>query len=110
MACHLCDQFPDREVILVSKDINLRIKGRTLGVRVEDYTTDQALEDADLLYTGTYTLAPDFWETHAKDMESWQEAGRTFYRITGPAVQNVETATAIQRVVAITAIKRVVAT
>lgn len=84
----LCEQYPDREVILVSKDINLRIKGRTLGVRVEDYTTDQALEDADLLYTGTYTLPTDFWETHAKDMESWQEAGRTFYRITGPAVHH----------------------
>ena len=43
------------------------------------------LEDADLLFTGAMKLPADFWETHAKDMESWKaEQGRTFYRVTGP--------------------------
>src|SRR3989344_5776532 len=37
---------PDREVVLVSKDINLRIKAHALGVHAEDYTNDQVLEDA----------------------------------------------------------------
>ncbi|MCE5393408.1 MAG: PhoH family protein [Acidithiobacillus sp.] len=77
---------PDREVILVSKDINLRIKGRTLGLRVEDYQNDRALEDADLLYTGVHPLPADFWEHHSRDLDAWQESGRSFYRLRGPAV------------------------
>ncbi|MFL6623543.1 MAG: PhoH family protein [Sulfurifustaceae bacterium] len=75
---------PGREVILVSKDINLRIKAHALGVKAEDYTTDQVLDDANLLYTGVERLNGDFWEKHSRDMESWKEEGRTFYRITGP--------------------------
>ena len=74
----------DRQVILVSKDINLRIKAAIVGLVAEDYHNDQALDDLDLLYSGQLTLEPGFWERHSKDMESWQEEGRTFYRVTGP--------------------------
>ena len=81
---HLQQQFPKREVILVSKDINMRIKARALGYAVEDYFNDKVLEDTDLLYTGLKALPEDFWEHHGKGMESWQEAGHTFYRIKGP--------------------------
>ena len=78
-------KHPEADVVLVSKDINLRIKAHALGIRAEDYTNDQVLDDANLLYTGTMKLGPDFWETHAKDMESWKaDQGRTFYRIRGP--------------------------
>lgn len=79
---------PDREVVLVTKDINLRIKAHAIGVRAEDYTNDQVLDDANLLYGGTEALAPDFWETHSKEMESWKEEGRTFYRLHGPKAQS----------------------
>jgi PhoH-like ATPase len=75
---------PDRVVTLVTKDINLRIKAHAIGIRAEDYTNDQVLDDANLLYTGREQLAADFWETHSKDMESWKEEGRTFYRLAGP--------------------------
>ncbi len=76
---------PDTDVVLVSKDINLRIKAQALGIRAEDYANDQVLDDANLLYTGATRLGPDFWESHGKDMESWKaEQGRTFYRIRGP--------------------------
>lgn len=78
-------QHPEADVVLVSKDINLRIKAHALGIRAEDYTNDQVLDDANLLYAGTSRLEPDFWESHAKDMESWKaEQGRTYYRIRGP--------------------------
>jgi len=79
---------PECDVILVSKDINLRIKAHALGVHAEDYTTDQVLDDANLLYTGVERLNGDFWEAHSRDMESWREEGRTFYRITGPRARN----------------------
>ncbi|GAB4345014.1 MAG: PhoH family protein [Gammaproteobacteria bacterium] len=73
-------------VALVSKDINLRIKASVLGVPAEDYRSDQVLEDVDLLFTGYSRLDSGFWESHAKDLESWQEEGRSYYRIVGPEV------------------------
>jgi PhoH-like ATPase len=75
-----------RQVTLVSKDINLRIKAHALGIHAEDYTNDKALDDVDLLYTGKYALAADFLDTHGKKMTSWQEQGRTFYTVTEPTV------------------------
>ena len=59
---HLQDQYAPRQVILVSKDINMRIKARALGLPAEDYFNDKTLEDGDLLYTGVLALPADFWE------------------------------------------------
>ncbi len=82
-------QQPEREIVLVSKDINMRIKARALGLPAEDYTNDKTLEDGDLLYTGVMALPADFWERHGKTMESWQQGGSTFYRISGPLVPSL---------------------
>jgi PhoH-like ATPase len=82
----LREQLPTREVVLVSKDINMRVKARALGLAAEDYFNDKTLEDGDLLYTGVMPLPADFWERHGKTMESWQQGGQTFYRIAGPLV------------------------
>jgi PhoH-like ATPase len=75
-----------RDVVLVSKDINMRVKARALGLAAEDYFNDKTLEDGDLLYTGILPLPADFWERHGKTMESWQQGGQTYYRIAGPMV------------------------
>ncbi|HZO01129.1 MAG TPA: PhoH family protein [Burkholderiales bacterium] len=83
---YLQDKEPQREVVLVSKDINMRIKARALGLPAEDYYNDKVLEDADLLYTGVRPLPRDFWNTHGKDMESWKKEGHTYYRVRGPLV------------------------
>ncbi len=82
-------QYAPREVVLVSKDINMRVKARALGLAAEDYFNDKVLEDGDLLYTGVLQLPSDFWEQHGKTMESWQQAGNTFYRIAGPMVPHL---------------------
>jgi PhoH-like ATPase len=84
VALHLRDKDPKREVILVSKDINMRIKARALGLEAQDYFNDKVLEDTDLLYTGTRELPPEFWDHHGKDMESWKREGHTLYRVKGP--------------------------
>ncbi len=78
----------DRQVVLVSKDINMRIKARALGLPAEDYFNDQVLEDRDLMYSGVLQLPIDFWPKHGKDMESWSDtkSGTMFYRVTGPTV------------------------
>ncbi|MEY4443026.1 MAG: hypothetical protein RL442_2026, partial [Pseudomonadota bacterium] len=52
----LRDQHAPREVALVSKDINMRIKARALGLHAEDYQNDKTLEDGDLLYSGALAL------------------------------------------------------
>jgi PhoH-like ATPase len=80
---------PGREVILVSKDINMRIKAHALGLLAEDYYNDKVLEDTDLLYTGVRELPPDFWEEHGRDMESWKRDGHAYYRIRGPLCEKL---------------------
>ena len=79
---------PGRQVILVSKDINMRIKARALAMPAEDYFNDKVLEDTDLLYSGTLELPEDFWDKHGKGMESWQKEGRSYYRLSGPMVEH----------------------
>jgi len=77
-------KHPNKQIVIVSKDINLRIKAGILGISAEDYHNDQVLDDVNLLHSGMHLLENDFWDTHSKDMEAWQESGKTFYRITGP--------------------------
>jgi PhoH-like ATPase len=84
----LVSEHPDARVILVSKDINLRIKAAVLGIHAEDYYSDKTIEDADILYTGVTQLAGNFWEQHGENMRSWKEAERTFYELAGPAVRS----------------------
>jgi PhoH-like ATPase len=83
-------ELPGRAIVLVSKDINMRIKARALGLPAEDYFNDHVLEDTDLLYSGIVQLPDDFWNKNSKDLESWQEnkggTSSTFYRVTGPTI------------------------
>jgi len=72
---------PATPVVLVSKDINLRIKASIVGVQAEDYENDRALDDFNLLYTGATQLPEDFWKRHGDNLRSWTERGRTFYEI-----------------------------
>jgi len=78
----LKERYPNRNVTLVTKDINMRIKSSAVGLHSEDYYNDRVLEDADLLYRGWETLDEHFFESHAKEMKSWQDNGRTFYELT----------------------------
>ena len=84
VVAHLHNQHPKRQIALVSKDINMRIKARALGLAAQDYFNDKVLEDTDLLYTGVRDLKPDFWEKNGKDMVSGTQGGHTFYNIKGP--------------------------
>lgn len=87
-ALSLKNRHTDKKIIIVSKDINLRIKAGILGIAAEDYYTDQVLDDVSLLHSGLHVLESDFWDSHGKDMAVWQEQDKTFYRITGPLVTN----------------------
>jgi len=50
-ALKLKEDYPDKQVILVSKDINLRLKAKSLSLPAEDFMTGK-IEDIDALYTG----------------------------------------------------------
>jgi PhoH-like ATPase len=81
--------FAPREVVLVSKDINMRVKARALGLATDDYQNDKTLEDGDLLYSGSMALPGDFWATHGQKIESWQQGQHTFYKVDGPVVPSM---------------------
>lgn len=54
-AISLNEEFPERKVVLVSKDINLRIKAKSLGVGAEDFESGK-IRDITTLYTGKTEL------------------------------------------------------
>jgi len=85
----LRQHYAPREVVLVSKDINMRVKARALGLATDDYQNDKTLEDGDLLYAGSMALPTDFWATHGQKVESWQQGPHTFYKVDGPVVPSM---------------------
>lgn len=87
VATHLQKTRTDTNIILVSKDINLRIKATILGICAEDYYNDKVLDDVDLLYRGASELAADFWDDLNR-LDSWTQDGRTFYQVAGDAVKD----------------------
>lgn len=63
LALYLQKTRIDREVVLVTKDINMRLKAKGAGlVHVEDYRTDQLIDDVKLLAKGFQKIDGSFWE------------------------------------------------
>ena len=84
----LQNEYPEKVVTLISKDINLRIKARVLGIHTEDYYNDKVLDDANLLYRGIDTLPEKFWDKNASALSSWQENSQTFYRFNSDTIED----------------------
>ncbi|WP_123402272.1 PhoH family protein [Inmirania thermothiophila] len=84
VALALRDRLPETTVVIVSKDINLRIKAAVLGLNAEDYRGDKVLDDVSLLYRGYRPLPPGFWQRQGSGLESWSEGGRAWYRVRDP--------------------------
>jgi PhoH-like ATPase len=82
----LSKEYPETKVILVSKDINMRIKAAALELTAEDYHTDQTIDDIDLLYSGMTDLSADFWLQYGIKLASWQELNRTYYQLSDETV------------------------
>ncbi|MCX7945974.1 MAG: PhoH family protein [Hydrogenophilus sp.] len=77
----LAERQAPRPVILVSKDINLRIKARALGLTAQDYRNDKLLEDSDLLYSGIHELPTGFWEQQGHNLRAWREDGYDWWLV-----------------------------
>lgn len=76
-AIHIQALKAPTKVVLVTKDINMRLKAKGAGLaHVEDYRTDQLIDDIKFLTKGYYKFEGDFWE-HIKDCESETEGRNT---------------------------------
>jgi PhoH-like ATPase len=78
---HLVVAHPGHKAILVSKDINLRIKAKGMGFDAEDYRSDHTVEDADLLHRGMHQFDDSFWAKAGRKLESWTKGEHTYYRL-----------------------------
>ena len=79
---YLQNKRSPHDVILVTKDINMRLRAKGAGVQfVEDYRTDQLIDDVQFLTKGFQQVAGDFW-SHVDNVESKNLAGRTFHTLT----------------------------
>ncbi|QNI02180.1 PhoH family protein [Halomonas sp. SH5A2] len=87
--CRLREERPDASVILITKDINLRVKAAALKVPVEDYLNDQAFDDSDAMIEGAqvYTSAgphgASLWEALNVDVTVERIDHHTFYQLSG---------------------------
>jgi len=76
----LRSRHPGTDVVLVTKDINMRLKARACGIFAEDYHTDQLVDDVALLSRGYHTLTGSFWDRVSK-VETRQGHGRTWHMV-----------------------------
>ncbi|PHQ89616.1 MAG: phosphate starvation-inducible protein PhoH, partial [Pseudoalteromonas sp.] len=59
----------DKDVVIVSRDINMRLKARTVGVMAEDVAVDNQISDIDLLYTGVQAFKGDLFDRIKSDKD-----------------------------------------
>ncbi len=74
-----CDN-PDRPVILVTKDINMRLKARGCGILTEDYHNDQLVSDIGLLTKGYIHYEGSFWD-RVTEVNTSQHEGHTTHTL-----------------------------
>lgn len=88
-AVHLQKQHPHCKVVLVTKDINMRLKAKGAGLKfVEDYRTDQLIDDIALLSSGYKKIEGDFWQ-HVGECETEQHGRDTFHKVAKSLIPDV---------------------
>lgn len=88
-AVYLQKQHSDSKVILVTKDINMRLKAKGAGLKyVEDYRTDQLIDDISLLTSGYKKIEGDFWD-HVGGCNTQQHGLDTFHHVPKNLVPDV---------------------
>lgn len=87
LACaldYLNQQLP---VVLVTKDVNLRVKALAVGVPAQDYRSDRVfLSDEDVLPSGYVTVDESFWTSGiagavSEDEAFWRKGGKQYAKI-----------------------------
>lgn len=76
--CFLKAQYPNQSVVLVTKDINMRLKARGCGIEAQDYQNDQSISDIEYLHKGFLMFEGSFWDQIEK-VDTEQQLGRTIH-------------------------------
>lgn len=71
---------PEKDVVLITKDINMRLKARGCGVGAQDYHNDQLLSDIELLKTGYHVFPGSFWSTQ-ESVQTSHDAQGTYHTL-----------------------------
>lgn len=71
---------PDGCYVLVTKDINMRLKARACGIDAEDYHNDQLVSDIRQLTRGYFQVSGSFWE-RVTEVETEQHGAETLHRL-----------------------------
>jgi PhoH-like ATPase len=80
-ALHIQKENKGKKVVLVTKDINMRLKAKGAGLaHVEDYRTDQLIDDIQFLATGYHKFEGDFWQ-QVEECESETEGRNTTHYV-----------------------------
>jgi PhoH-like ATPase len=66
-----------KDVTIVSRDINMRLKARTIGVDAEDVLVDHQISDIDLLYTGVQSFSGDLFD-RCEDEKDFAMSGKSY--------------------------------
>ncbi|GAA5216022.1 PhoH family protein [Corallincola platygyrae] len=88
-ALYLQEEKKPLKVVLVTKDINMRLKAKGAGLNhVEDYRTDQLISDVSLLSKGFQEVEGNFWE-QVSDCETSSDGRDTVQEVTAPQIDNI---------------------
>lgn len=82
----------EQQVVLVTKDINMRLKAKGAGLNwVEDYRSDQLIDDIKFLATGFHKFPGDFWqeisECHSENVKSDSMGAKTIHTIDADVIE-----------------------
>ena len=87
-ALYLQEKKAPNKVVLVTKDINMRLKAKGAGLAyVEDYRTDQLIDDIKFLTKGYHKFEGDFWQ-HVNECESETEGRNTTHYVKRDVLPN----------------------
>jgi PhoH-like ATPase len=86
---YLKQQYPHDRVVLVTKDINVRLKARGCGIEAEDYHNDQLVSDIELLNKGFFEFSGSFWD-QVESVHTEHSAQGILHHIPHSAIQHKE--------------------
>lgn len=73
---------PNNRVVLVTKDINMRLKARACGLDAEDYHADRCLDEGALLSKGFHKVEGSFWDLVERVDTEHGHAGKVTHHVT----------------------------
>ena len=71
---------PGMKIVLVTKDINVRLKARACGIDSQDYHSDQLVNDIEQLNKGYLKFKGSFW-SNVGDIETEQTQRKTLHKL-----------------------------